>query len=910
MFQTASEWVCPDGFPNLSNEPEIAIDLETRDPDLKTLGSGWPTRNGNIIGVAVAASGRAWYFPIRHLNGGNMDPKRVMRWVQDLCSDVNKTYVFHNAMYDVGWLRAEGVEVKGRIIDTMVAAALIDENRFSYSLNNLGKDYLSVKKDEKLLYTAANEWGVDAKAEMYKLPPHYVGPYAEQDALLTLKLWELLSGLIEKEEVSDIFELELRVLRSVIDMRTRGVRVNMDAAEQAQQGLKQQESALLKKIKDDYGHSPDIWAAASVAKVFDAAGLEYPVTDGTKAPSFTKEFLAGHSHELPRMIVKARELNKARTTFIETISKHQTNGRIHADIHQLRSDGGGTITGRFCVHGDTVLELDTGPVKIGDYNPTGKEKILTHKGRWQRVLRRIYKGEEEMYCLLASSGDSIKCTGNHRVLTADGWVSVKDLLVGSSLLHVNFKEVSTRRTDVPEDCHNISVGGKTDDIDYRREDWSDKTQCYGSGSETIDSGTTGGRTCVEVFPFKSWGEKPNERQDQGTPPQLQGGFVLRSKWVRPCIEAGLVYWKNVQTYIQAFRGYVRTSWDIWDSGRDRNSSHRWGQDEQRAVQSSLGDIGWSSPFTRTVTVEAIEPVGTASVWDIEVETDHSYIAHGLIHHNSYSSPNLQQIPSRDEIIGPMIRNLFIPEEGCQWGAFDYSSQEPRIVVHYASITRDYDGNILSGALDFVDKYTDDARSDFHQIAADIVGVPRKQAKTINLGLFYGMGVTKLAGQLGLNLAEGKELFARYHAELPFIKQLTDEVSNRASKRGSIRTLLGRKCRFDKWEPASFGVHKPLPHKEAFAEYGSHIKRAFTYKALNSLIQGSAADQTKKALVDLADEGILPMIQIHDELALNIPDMATARRAKEIMENCVQLRVPSVVDAELGPSWGTATNKME
>ena len=459
---------------------------------------------------------------------------------------------------------------------------------------------------------------------MYKLPPHYVGPYAEQDALLTLKLWELLSGLIEKEEVSDIFELELRVLRSVIDMRTRGVRVNMDAAEQAQRGLGQQESALLKEIKDDYGHSPDIWAAASVAKVFDSAGLEYPVTDGTKAPSFTKEFLAGHSHELPRMIVKARELNKARTTFIETISKHQTNGRIHADIHQLRSDGGGTITGRF----------------------------------------------------------------------------------------------------------------------------------------------------------------------------------------------------------------------------------------------------------------------------------------------SYSNPNLQQIPSRDEIIGPMIRNLFIPEEGCQWGAFDYSSQEPRIVVHYASITRDHDGHILSGALDFVDKYADDARSDFHQIAADIVGVPRKQAKTINLGLFYGMGVTKLAGQLGLNLSEGKELFARYHAELPFIKQLTDEVSNRASKRGSIRTLLGRKCRFDKWEPASFGVHKPLPHKEAFAEYGSHIKRAFTYKALNALIQGSAADQTKKALVDLADEGILPMIQIHDELALNIPDMATARRAKEIMENCVQLRVPSVVDAELGPSWGTATNKME
>ena len=614
LLRTESEWCAPDSLPDLSGDTEVAIDLETFDPDLKTKGSGWPTKNGHIIGVAVAVRGEAWYFPIRHETGGNMDRKRVMRWVNDLCSDTRKTFIFHNAMYDVGWLRAEGIEVKGKIIDTMVAAPLLDENRFSYSLNNLGRDYLQNRKDEKLLSAAASEWGVDAKAEMYKLPPQYVGPYAEQDALLTLKLWDLFKGLIVKEEISDIFELEIRVLRSIIDMRSRGVRVDMDAAQRAQLELGRQESALIKNIKDDYGHSPDIWAAASVAKVFDAAGLEYPVTGGTGAPSFTKQFLAGHPHELPQMIVKARELNKARTTFIETIMKHQHNGRIYADIHQLRGDEGGTITGRF----------------------------------------------------------------------------------------------------------------------------------------------------------------------------------------------------------------------------------------------------------------------------------------------SYSNPNLQQIPSRDEVIGPLIRSLFLPEEGCQWGAFDYSSQEPRIVVHYASIAK------MDRAEDFVSQYRENPRSDFHQIAADIVGVPRKQAKTINLGLFYGMGVTKLAAQLGLDIKEAKELFSTYHSEVPFVKQLSEYASERANKNGMIRTLLGRKCRYDKWEPASFGVHKPLTHKEAFAEYGSNIRRAFTYKALNSLIQGSAADQTKKALVDLADEGILPMIQIHDELALSIPDENTAHRAKEIMENCVTLRVPSVVDAEMGPSWGTAT----
>lgn len=618
LLKTESEWVCPEIFPDLSGETEVAIDLETYDPELRTLGSGWPTNNGHIIGVAVACSIGAWYFPIRHLNGGNMDPKRVMRWVKDLCSDPRKDYIFHNAMYDVGWLRAEGVEVAGRVVDTMVAAPLLDENRWSYALNSIGKDYLQEKKDEGLLKTAAGEWGVDAKAEMYKLPPQYVGPYAEQDAALTLRIWNLFRGLLVKEDVSDIFELELRVLRHIIDMRSRGVRVDLDRAEQSRKLLEKQENEIIKKIKSDYGVAVDIWAAQSVAKAFDAASLTYPITGGTGAPSFTKQFLVGHEHELPRMVVKARELNKARTTFIETITKHQRNGRIHADIHQLRGDEGGTITGRF----------------------------------------------------------------------------------------------------------------------------------------------------------------------------------------------------------------------------------------------------------------------------------------------SYSNPNLQQIPSRDEIIGPMIRSLFLPEEGCQWGAFDYSSQEPRIVVHYAHICK------LDGADNFVQRYREDVGADFHQIAADIVGVPRKQAKVINLGLFYGMGVTKLAAQLGLELGAAKELFRHYHEEVPFVKQLSESVADRAGKHGSIRTLLGRKCRYDRWEPASFGSHKALSHKDAFAEYGPHIKRAYTYKALNALIQGSAADQTKKALVDLADEGILPMIQIHDELALSIPDEATARKAKEIMENCVELSVPSLVDAELGPSWGEATTKMK
>jgi DNA polymerase I-like protein with 3'-5' exonuclease and polymerase domains len=219
---------------------------------------------------------------------------------------------------------------------------------------------------------------------------------------------------------------------------------------------------------------------------------------------------------------------------------------------------------------------------------------------------------------------------------------------------------------------------------------------------------------------------------------------------------------------------------------------------------------------------------------------------------------------------------------------------------------------MRGADKFVEAYQADPRSDFHQLAADIVGVPRKQAKTINLGLFYGMGVNKLGEQLGLDFESAKELFAVYHDKVPFVKELTSRVSSIADNRGVIRTLLGRRCRFDKWEPRAFGVHKAYSHDEARQIYGdmTMLKRAYTYKALNRLIQGSAADQTKKAMVDLYDAGILPMIQIHDELAMSVATKEQGEKIMDVMQNCVALEVPSVVDAELGPSWGEATKSLD
>lgn len=613
MFPPASEWVIPNGeLPDLSNAREIAIDLETKDPHLETLGPGWARNDGEIVGIAIAVDGGSWYLPIRHYLGPNLDPKQTLRYVRNLLSVPDRAYIFHNAPYDVGWLWAEGIEVKGTIYDTMVAAPLLDENRLSYALNNLGRDYLNERKDERLLRDAAKEFRVDPKKELWKLPAIFVGNYAEQDAALTLKLWQRFRSLLATEELDDIFDIERRVQYVAIEMRKRGIRVDLERAARTKSELVLLEEQVLHRIKKEYSVDVELWSAASLATAFDATGIAYPRTPGG-APSFVKEFLQNHDHPLPQAIREAREINKAHSTFVDTILKHEYKGRIHCELHSLRSEDGGTVTGRF----------------------------------------------------------------------------------------------------------------------------------------------------------------------------------------------------------------------------------------------------------------------------------------------SCANPNLQQIPARNERIGPLMRSLFLPEEGQQWGAFDYSSQEPRILVHYASLLE------FRGASAVASQYLENKDTDLHQVCADLMGIRRKDAKIINLGLFYGMGKKKLAASLGMDLMEAEELFHEYHNRVPFVLEMSNFCMRRATEKGVIRTVLGRKCRFDLWEPISYGLHKPLNHKEAFDAHGPAIRRAFTYRALNRLIQGSAADQTKKAMVDCYDAGFLPMLQVHDELDFSIENKEQARQIMDIMENCVKLEVPSLVDAEFGPTWGEA-----
>jgi DNA polymerase I-like protein with 3'-5' exonuclease and polymerase domains len=643
---------------NLKGIDTVAIDIETYDPNLKTKGLGAIRKDGFICGIAVATDNETAYFPLRH-SDTDIAFNRIDKIWQVLNDKIfqneNITKVFHNAMYDVCWIRAvTGMMIKGRIVDTMIAASVIDENRFKYSLDALSKDYLNEQKYKYDLQQKTLEWSggtvKDPMTNMHKLPASIVKEYAKQDVNLTLKLWKIFNKKIdevlytkddgEQKTCRKIFELETKLFLCLVDMKFKGVRIDVPKAILFGRHLKKRRDQIVNAIESKTSIRVDIWAAASIKKLLDHLCIkDYKVTPKSKMPQLPKDYLKTHNNKCLRMIAKAREYDKAVNTFIDGLLGYVHNGRIHADINQIRSDTGGTVTGRF----------------------------------------------------------------------------------------------------------------------------------------------------------------------------------------------------------------------------------------------------------------------------------------------SMSNPNLQQIPAKG-YIGSKMRELFIPEEGCKWGSFDYSQQEPRIVVHYAIKLS------LGGTESLKDEFDrDDA--DFHQIVADMANISRKQAKTINLGLFYGMGKIKLQRELGLDQKQAKELFNEYHGRVPFVRQLSQDLIQFAKENRLLFTLYDRFCRFDKWETTNkewnsetnrfneVPLYTEQQAREAFKaemldkfkedkidpNYMDYFERyytpAFTYKALNRLIQGSAADMTKKAMVDLHEKGIIPHIQIHDELCFSITDHEP-ELIKSIMEQTIPLEVKNKVDYEYGSNWGS------
>lgn len=266
-------------------------------------------------------------------------------------------------------------------------------------------------------------------------------------------------------------------------------------------------------------------------------------------------------------------------------------------------------------------------------------------------------------------------------------------------------------------------------------------------------------------------------------------------------------------------------------------------------------------------------------------------------------PNLTTLPRRHKIWGPATRRLFVPFDG-KWCKADFASQEPRIGLHYAHLLG------LPGTQRVMNMYKTDPKTSFHKVVVGMVNAAREtpieydKGKTINLALSYGMGKKKLARSLKMTESAVESILNTYDLQVPFVRMLLKRASMIAEQRGFVRTILGRKRRFDTWENAEFGAtwSKPLPYDEAVAKWG-RVRRSGTFKASNAIGQGSAAEQTKMAIVKLYKlHEMLPLMQVYDELSYSVNGIEEARTIKYEMEHAIEFTVPSVAEVQLGPNW--------
>lgn len=359
-FLPESDWRPPDAFPDRLYGT-IGIDLETCDLGLASgQGPGWAWEGGGFVaGYAIAADNFTAYLPIAHKGAGNLDPGKVRRWLNHVLADETQPKVGANVMYDLGWAERDGVTVRGPVYDVQWAEALLDEHRFSYALDAIAKDRLGRRKEEGILRQAASVYKVNPKAELWKLPPQYVGYYAEEDAALARDMLQAQIPLLQADDLMEVFNLEHDLMPQYLDMRRRGVRVNLDRAEQLKAELDQLVENNIQEIHRRTGVRINLWAAYSIAQAFDKEGLAYPRTAKTQAPSITKALLNElQEHWLAQMIRDSREASKLADTFVAGhILGHHKKGRIHGEIHPLRGESGGTVTGRLSMSSPNLQNI-------------------------------------------------------------------------------------------------------------------------------------------------------------------------------------------------------------------------------------------------------------------------------------------------------------------------------------------------------------------------------------------------------------------------------------------------------------------------------------------------------------------------------------------------------------------------
>lgn len=623
-------------YPDLSKEPYIQFDIETYDPNLLKKGTGVYRKDGFILGVAIsgAPGSPSEYYSLNHIDTTRSEAEKNKKYLTDILgSQIPKLGT--NIKYDLDWLENfEGIKVNGRLHDIQIAAPLLDEYRFSYSLENLAQDLLGESKKNDLPFKWALSHGLpvkkrsDAVKYLKDMPYNVVRPYALGDVDLPGRIFEIQKRQMEEQGLIEIYDLECKVIRVLLQMRKTGVRLDVDRLYRVGMAIKDEVYLKEQKLFKQLGRKVNIKSTKDKQWILDKFGLEYPHNPPTKLmrekgvtkgnPCIDKNVLKSLKHWSAQAILELTHLKQLDSLYIGPYMDLLVGDRIHCDFQQLRADDSGTVSGRF----------------------SGKNP--------------------------------------------------------------NLQQVSAKKED-EEDVTNPLLKGK------------------------------------------------------------------------------------------------------------------------------------------------------------------------------------------------IIRDLFIPEEGCVWNKNDWSQIEYRLISHYA----------MGPGADLIrEKYQNDPKTDYHSEVQRMAGFPmdeeyRKLAKTLNFGIAYSMGPSRMAKTYSWDLEYAKELHTLYHSKVPFVRYTSNRVAAKAKQTGFVFTLLKRRARLDK-ETLKFLETRDKQYKDR------------SYVMFNRLIQGSAADLMKLAMVQAYEKGLfdtLPLhITVHDELDVSMPKtkegFEVALELKNTMENCVKLRVPIISDAEYGKTWGS------
>jgi DNA polymerase I-like protein with 3'-5' exonuclease and polymerase domains len=338
-------WTAREHFPDLSAARVIGIDTETCDPDLLDKGPGC-RRGAYIVGVSVAADDFAAYYPIAHSIGKNLDSAPVFAWLRRELARPAQPKVGANVLYDLDFLAVVGVEVRGPLYDVQYADPLLDEYAASYSLESIAERRIGEHKETSALYQwCASAYGGNATPEqrrnIWRAPAELVGPYAEQDALLPVRILRAQWKLLQEKGLLDIFRMECKLIPLLLRLRQQGVKLDLARVQRVDDEL----NASIDTLRAEVG--VNVFAAAELEALCDKEGIAYPRT-AQGNPSFVRKWLLAHPHPTLRKVSQLRQFYKLRDTFIRgALLGTHIGGAIHCEFNPLRSDEYGTVSGRY-----------------------------------------------------------------------------------------------------------------------------------------------------------------------------------------------------------------------------------------------------------------------------------------------------------------------------------------------------------------------------------------------------------------------------------------------------------------------------------------------------------------------------------------------------------------------------------